>query len=232
MSDLRQKVVDCCRILYVEGHADMSLGHASAREPGAQTIWIKPRSLGFEEVVAEDIVEIDMDGRKVSGRTDPPGEWPLHTEVYRARPDVNAIVHSHPLWTVLFGILGAPFQPVNQDSVMFYRGLKTFVGTPELVTTKEMGANLAAQLGDGNAIIMPNHGAVIVGSSIEEALLLSLNLEKALQAQLMSQALGGPRNVIDLGMATKMGEKLFAQGKRTVDLFQYNARKADRVLGH
>jgi L-fuculose-phosphate aldolase len=231
MSDLRTKVVDTCRILYVEGHADMSLGHASARQPGATTIWLKPRLLGFEEIVDDDIVELDLDGKKVSGRNEAPGEWPLHTEVYRARPDVNGVVHTHPLWTVLFGISGLPFVPVNQDAVMFYRGLKTFVGTPELLTTREMGANLAAQLGDGNAIIMPNHGAVIVGSSIEEALLLSLNLEKALQAQLMIHALGGARNIIDPAMATLMGQKLFAQTKRTLDLYGYSARKANKVLG-
>ncbi len=231
MSDLRTKVVDTCRILYVEGHADFSLGHASARHPGASTIWLKPRLLGFEEIVDDDIVELDLDGKKVSGRNEAPGEWPLHTEVYRARPDVNGVIHTHPLWTVLFGISGLPFVPVNQDSVMFYRGLKTFVGTPELLTTREMGANLAAQLGDGNAIIMPNHGAVIVGSSIEEALLLSLNLEKALQAQLMIHSLGGARNIIDPAMATLMGQKLFAQTKRTLDLYGYSARKANKVLG-
>ena len=231
MTDLRQKVVDACRILYVEGHADMSLGHVAAREPGALTVFMKPRIVGFEEISADDIVEIDFAGKRVSGSTEPPGEWPLHTEIFRVRPDVNAIVHTHPMWTVLFGIMGLPFQPVNQDSVMFYRGLKIFTGTPELLTTSAMGAELAAQLGDGNAIIMPNHGAVIVGSSVEEATLLSLNLEKALQAQLMTHSMGGARNVISAAMCTKMGEKLMAQTKRTVDLYNYNARKANKVLG-
>jgi L-fuculose-phosphate aldolase len=231
MPDLRQKVVDVCRILYVEGHADMSLGHASGRDPGAQTIFLKPRLLGFEEVVVDDVVEMDLEGNQISGRVGPPGEWPLHTEIYKVRPDVNGIVHSHPLWTTLFGITGLPFQPVNQDAVMFYKGLKVFTGTPELLTTKEMGAELAAQFGEGNAIIMPNHGAVIVGSSIEEALLLSLNLEKALQAQLMVHAFGGARNVIDPAMAAKMGEKLLAQTKRTMDLYGYSGRKANRILG-
>lgn len=231
MTDLRQKVVDSCRILYVEGHADMSLGHVAAREPGGQTVFMKPRIVGFEEIGAEDIVEIDLEGKKVSGKTEPPGEWPLHTEILRVRPDVNAIVHSHPLWTTLFGIMGLPFQPVNQDSVMFYKGLRVFSGTPELVTTKEMGAAVAADLGDGNAIIMPNHGAVIVGTSVEEATLLALNLEKALQALLLTHALGGARNIISPAMCTKMGEKMIAQSKRTSDLYQYNARKANKVLG-
>ncbi len=230
MADLKSTVAACCRVLYAEGHADMNLGHVSAREPGAQTIWLKPGGLGLEETTVENLVELDLEGKKLSGDRNPPGEWPLHTEIFRARPDVNCVIHTHPLWTVVFGIVGLPFQAVNQDGVVVERGLRSYNGTAELITTKEQGKQLAADLGDGTAILMRNHGVTLAAGSAEECLLLALNLEKALQAQMLAEMCGGARHRIDPAMAVQMGQKLLSSLKRTQDLFAYNVRKAERIL--
>ncbi len=230
MLELREKVAACCQILYVEGHADMNLGHPSGREPGASTIWLKPRGPGLEEVRADDLIELDLDGNKVSGEGHAPREWPLHTEIYRARPDVNAVIHTHPLWTVVFGITGLPFRFVNQDSVMFCEALRTYSGTAELIATRELGQDLALALEDGQVLLLPNHGVVVVGSSIDEALVVALNLEKSLQAQLLAEAYGGIRNLIEKPVANRMGEHFHANGGRMDEIFGYYARKARRIL--
>ncbi len=209
----------------------MNLGHVSAREPGAQTIWLKPGGLGLEETTVESLVELDLEGKKLTGDRNPPGEWPLHTEIFRARPDVNCVIHTHPMWTVVFGIVGLPFQVVNQDGVVVEeRGLRLYTGTAELITTKEQGQQLAADLGDGTAVLMRNHGVTLAASSAQECLLLALNLEKALQAQLLAEMCGGARHHVEPALAVQMGRKLLSSQKRTQDLFAYNVRKAERIL--
>ncbi len=230
MADLKDKIAACCRVLYAEGHADMNLGHVSAREPGAPSIWMKPGGVGLEETAAENLVELNIEGEKQSGESKPPGEWPLHTEVYRARQDVNCVIHTHPLWTVVFGIVGLPFQVVNQDGVVVEGGLRYFSGSAELITTKEQGKLHAHDLGDGRMILLRNHGVTLVSSSIEECLVLALNLEKALQVQLLAAMCGGPRHLVDPALALQMGKKFLSNQKRTLDLFAYNVRKAERIL--
>ncbi len=208
----------------------MNLGHVSGREPGAETIWLKPGGLGLEETTAENLVQLDIEGKKLSGDRNPPGEWPLHTEIFRARKDVNCVIHTHPLWTVVFGIVGMPFQVINQDGVVVERGLRYYTGTAELITTKEQGKQLAADLGDGSMILMRNHGVTLAASSVEECLVLALNLEKALQAQCLAEMCGGARHRIDPTLAVQMGQKLLSNPKRTQDLFAYHVRKAERIL--
>lgn len=227
---LREKVVACCRILYVEGHDDMHLGHVSAREPGGQKIFIKSRGPGLEEVTAEDILEIDLGGRKLSGEGEVPGEWPIHTLIYQARSDVNSVIHTHPFWGVVFGIMGLPFEVINQSGVIFYRGLRVFAGAPELITTEERGKGMIAALGDGNALLFPNHGVVIAGSSVEEALLLALSLEMAMKTQLLAAGCGLIRYSITPSQATEMGRDFLGNLKRTQGIFEYYVRKANRVL--
>jgi len=174
----------------------------------------------------EDLVEIDLDGRKLAGKLNPPGEWPVHTEVYRARPDVQSVIHTHPLWGVVFGIVGIPFQPLNQDGVVFAsRGVRVFAGSPELITTREQGAAMAAALGDASALVLPNHGVVIAASSVEEVLMLALNLEKAMKVQLIAAACGGARNLIEPTLAAQMGQDLLRNQKRTDSIFAYYLRK-------
>jgi ribulose-5-phosphate 4-epimerase/fuculose-1-phosphate aldolase len=110
------------------------------------------------------------------------------------------------------------------------RGLRYYSGNAELITTKEQGKQLAADLGDGTAIVMRNHGVTLAANSGEECLLLALNLEKALQAQLLAEMCGGARHRIEPAMAVQMGQKLLSSRKRTEDLFAYNVRKAERIL--
>jgi L-fuculose-phosphate aldolase len=230
VSELKEKIAACGRILFVEHHDDMHLGHVSAREPGAQTIWIKPRGPGLEETTAENLIEIDLEGKIVSGQGKAPGEWLLHTEIYRARADVNCVIHTHPLWTVVFGIVGLPFQYANQDAVVFRHGLPVFTGTAELITQREQGARLAADLGEANAVLMRNHGVTLAASSVEQCLVWALNLEKALQAQLLAAGHGGVHHVIEPSIAEKIAGPRLAMQKRSEEIFAYYVRKADRIL--
>src|SRR3954453_8970221 len=93
---LREQVAWSCRILAMGGHGDYTLGHVSAREAGGEHILMKPNGLGLEEVGPGDLLALDLEGAKLSGAVPILLEYLLPTEIYKARPDVGAVVHTHP----------------------------------------------------------------------------------------------------------------------------------------
>lgn len=110
---LRQELADACRILYAEGNSDRSLGHISVCITGQQATYMKPSGLGFEEVRPQDLIVVDFDGVKLVADLPRHGEYPLHSEVYRQRPDIQCVIHTHPLYTVWLSTLNRPLRPLR-----------------------------------------------------------------------------------------------------------------------
>jgi L-fuculose-phosphate aldolase len=139
------------------------------------------------------MVIIDFNGNLVQGNK-APGERFIHTEIYKVRPDVGAIIHAHPLYSTAFGIAGVPIRPV------YYRGS---IFAPEVpimdygaqIDTPELGADVANAIGDAFAVLMRNHGNAVVGRTIEEACIAAFALERTAQLQYMATQLGGARNL-------------------------------------
>ena len=96
MSETKKKLTLACRILYMEGLADFHLGHMSGRTSDPEKFYMKPNGLGLEEIRPEDLLVMDGEGRKLEGIHPPHGETPIHSEIYKKRRDVQAIVHVHP----------------------------------------------------------------------------------------------------------------------------------------
>ncbi len=94
--DIRSDVVLGGRVLHLAGLSDMVWGHVSARDGDGRGAWIKASGLGFEEVTPEDILLVDWEGSALEGRGRPHNEWPIHTEILRARANVGSVVHAHP----------------------------------------------------------------------------------------------------------------------------------------
>jgi L-fuculose-phosphate aldolase len=228
---LKQKVVDACWILYVEGHGDRTLGHVSARIPGQQAMYMKPNGQGLEEVEPEDIITVDFDGVKLAGDRPRHGEWPLHTEVYRARPEIQCVIHTHPPYTVWLSTLNKPMAPVNQDAVFFWQALPNFEETPDLIVDAEQGRRVADMMGSLPVLLMRNHGVLVGGESVEEATMLALHLEKAAQAYWIALSAGQPCSAIGPEFATGMAAGFLKNKPRLADIFQYQKRKAYRSLG-
>ncbi|MBC7342475.1 MAG: class II aldolase/adducin family protein [Clostridia bacterium] len=231
VTELKAKVASCCQILYIEGHDDANLGHVSARLPGESVFYMKPQGLGLEEVRAEDVLTLNWEGQVLAGPHPAHNEYPIHSEIYRARPDVNCVIHTHPFYSTVFSTLAVPFQTLNHDGVLFAHGLKVFDRTPDLLVTKEQGESLAADLGDADAILLRNHGTVVVGRSVEEACLTQLALEKAVKVLLQAIASGKEFYPMDLAMAEKMAQDVRQNQRRTQNVFAYYQRKAQRLLG-
>jgi L-fuculose-phosphate aldolase len=186
---LREQVAWACRILATGGHGDFTLGHASARGDDGQVL-MKRNGVGLEEVNPDDVLTIDLEGRHLAGEGRIHLESVLHTEVYKARPDVGAVIHTHPPYTTALGATDAKLELINHDAVLFKDGLGTFADTAELIMTQEQGAAVAAALGEKRVVIMRGHGVLIVGKTIPWAVYTALTLERCVQIQAIARSLG------------------------------------------
>jgi ribulose-5-phosphate 4-epimerase/fuculose-1-phosphate aldolase len=185
------KLAMACRILGVEGHNDTVYGHMSARSAPAERFWLKGAGLGLEEITPTDFLELDLDGNVLAGTRGRHLEYPIHSEIYRRRPDVGAVVHTHPLYATAFGALLSELRPLTHEGSFFVPPpMPKFDQTSDLITTPELGTAVAQVLGDRQALFLVKHGIIVVGDSIEAACVAALLLDKACRAQLMAQAAG------------------------------------------
>ena len=145
-------------------------GHCSARRD-ADSFYINSGASVRGALTADDIVAVDLDGALLEGTAKPPLEFHIHAEIYRARPDVNAVMHTHPRWSTFLTMAGVPYQPVYAQGALL--GDVPVMDSPLSVNTKAMGERLAATLGGGRAVLLKSHGAVIVGADIVECFALA-----------------------------------------------------------
>ncbi|MFN2628466.1 MAG: class II aldolase/adducin family protein [Gaiellaceae bacterium] len=184
---LREQVAWACRILAVEGYADLTLGHVSARGPEGE-IWIKRKGITLDEVEPDDVVTIDDTDAVLHLET------VLHTGVYRARPDVGSVVHGHPPYATALAATEAELDLLTHDAVLFADGLGRFAD-PDLIVEEEQGDRVAAALGLRRAVLLSNHGVLVVGKGVSWAVLTAATLERAARLQSIAATLGGPQPI-------------------------------------
>src|SRR5215213_9240329 len=177
------------RILAMHGHGDYTLGHVSVRD--GDLVHMKRNGIGLEEVAPADVLTIDLDGNRVAGEGRIHLEAALHTEVYRARPDVRSVVHAHPPYATAFGCTDAELALLNHDAVLFKDGLAFFDDTAELIINREQGASVARALGDKRVAIMRGHGVLVTGQSLPWAIYAALTLERVIRIQAIPSQAGG-----------------------------------------
>ena len=179
-----------CRILEMEGHGDMTLGHLSLRASSGNKFWMKRNRAGLGEILGpDDFVLVDWEGRQLAGTGGRHSEWPIHSEIFRARPDVQVVAHTHPFYACVFSAAAEPLQPFTVDADYFF-DVPRHQDEVALITTKEEGQALARSLGTGSAVIMGNHGVTFCGTSIPHAICVGIFLEKACKAQVVGAAAG------------------------------------------
>ena len=229
LKELRENLAYSCNILAQEGHWDNILGHVSVRIPKEGKILMKPHGFGFEEIRPQHIIVCDLSGKKVEGKYERHSEIFIHTEIYRARPDVNCVVHSHPPYATAFGSLRQPLRPVSHEGSIFYDGLPLFDHTTALIRTAELGREVAKALAHWRGVLMKNHGSTVVGESIEVATLYAVFLEKACRIQLLASASGEPSWTSDEEAEIKYEQIYTPHRLRTMwEYFVRRARKARR----
>ncbi|HSF22124.1 MAG TPA: class II aldolase/adducin family protein [Burkholderiales bacterium] len=206
---LIEDLVAANRILAQEGVLD-GWGHVSVRHDRDPNRFLLSRSLAPELVTAADILEFDLDSVPVEVmERDLYTERFIHGEIYRARPDVKAIVHSHAPPVIPFGVISVPLQPMYHRAAFIALGVPVFeirdaAGiTDMLIRDPALGRALAKSIADRPAVLMRGHGATVVAPSIPRVVGRSifLALNATLQAQAMILAQGGPIKYLDPGEA-------------------------------
>ena len=193
------------RILYHEGLVS-SVGHLSCRVPGAELMLISPRmSPGL--VTPDDVLLMSLDGEVVEGYGEPNSEWPIHTQTYRRRPEVQAIAHVHPPNVILLGIIGEPFRPVHNWGAIFADGVGLYEPVAYIRTVEE-GDAMAAALGSQKAVMLRGHGATVVGSSLEDAVVSSIKLEYNATLQIRALSAGKPHYYSEEEIASVEGHNV------------------------
>lgn len=195
-----QELVFANHILAQKGIVD-AYGHVSIRDPTNPHRYLMSRSVAPAQVTADDILEYDLASVPVAANA-PAGvlERFIHGEIYRARPDVRAIVHSHSPAVIPFGVTGVPLKPVFHMAAFLYVGVPVWdirssadpAAAGMLVRNQALGASLAKTLGDKPAALLRGHGAVVAARDVRNAVRNAIYME--LNARLQSEAmrLGGP----------------------------------------
>ena len=184
---LREQVAWACRILAREGYADLTLGHVSARGPDGE-IWIKRKGVALDEVEPDDVVSIEDADAALHLET------VLHTGVYRVRADVGAVVHGHPPYATALGATAADLALLTHDGILFAEGVGRFED-PDLIVEDDKGDRVAAALGARRALLMQNHGVLVVGKDVPWAVLAAVTLERAAHLQSAASMLGELRPI-------------------------------------
>ena len=234
MSDPRPALTACAWILADEGHESGLAGQLTARGPEHGTFWTLPLGVAFDE--AEDSAWLLIDdtlavraGDGAFGIREPNPATRFHLWVYRARPDVRAIVHTHPPAASALAAAGAPLVVAHMDATPLFDDMAFLAEWPGLPTADREGEIIAGALGDRHAILLAHHGLLAAGRSVAEATFLGVFIERMARLQFDAARVGGVRPV-DAGEARRARD--FLRTDRIMGLtFDAWARKAARRRG-
>ncbi len=188
---LKEKLAHACRMLEMIGLINYS-GHISARLPGSRTFYIHPVDLPRSEVKPQDMIEVDLQGKALPGQGNkPPGETPIHAAVYQHREDVNSVLHMHPHYSIIPGVVGRDLITVCHHGSIFGAVVPLYPDSQKIINF-EQAHRMANILGQARAVIMKGHGAVVAEVSVEAVFLAAINLEENARLLVEASAIGEP----------------------------------------
>jgi L-fuculose-phosphate aldolase len=198
-----ERLALACRILAAEGHESGLAGQVTARGEKPNTWWTLEFGYGFDEATAGRMVLVDEDLNPLGGyggnppvtaggRANPGVRF--HVWIYRKRPDVQAIIHTHAPYASALAATGQPLKTIHMDSAMLH-GTAHLADWPGVPVADDEGRIISGALGDAKTILLANHGLLAAGSSIEEAAYLAVFFERAARMQLRAMSAGGYKEV-------------------------------------
>ena len=188
--EARLQVAAVCRMLARFGQEDLTLGHVSVRGPVANEIYIKAKGKALGEVTPDDVMILNLKDPDCHLAVGAHLEAVMHTETYRARPEVGAAIHTHALYATALGATTTPLAFLSHDAALFCDGVGLFDATVGMVTTVDDGMAVAKALGGRRAVLLRNHGMFAVGEDIRWAVLAAITLERAVRVQTIASSLG------------------------------------------
>lgn len=212
---LRERVALACRVLAKQELVDY-LGHVSARIPGTDYVFI--RSRGAEQgnqlhMTAEHVTLVDLEARKVDGKYPQPDETKLHTELYKARPEIKAVAHTHQPIATIFGDLEKRILPMQGVMAQVCRHDIPIYPSARKVTTTEQGAEVARVMGNAPIVHLRNHGVTIAGDSVEEVSINAIWLEYEAKLTMWASMIGTPRGMSREDLEAQAGDGFGLEGR-------------------
>ena len=181
----------CAWILEDNGHESGLAGQISARGNSPETYWTLPLGLGFGEATPERMVLVDRDLMTLAGEGKANPATRFHLWIYRARPDVQAIVHTHPPYVSALAAAAQPLVVGHMDSAMLFDDCALLPEWPGVPLADREGEIIAGALGSKSAIILAHHGLLTTGRTVQEAAVLAVHVERSARIQVRAAALGG-----------------------------------------
>lgn len=205
IADLRKKVALSCRIVGTQGLTRGMLGHVSARIPGTDRVLIKakgPAEEAVELATEKDVITVDLEGRVLQASKkglDAPNETAMHLIIYRKRPEVMSVIHTHPDWIVALTACDKPLIPMYAaysppGMKLVLDGIPVYPRSVTIIN-RELAEDFMRTMGDKRACLLIGHGMTVAGGSVEEATVTSLNLYELARIHGMAYAIGQPRPI-------------------------------------
>lgn len=171
----------------------------------AERVLLTPSGMDYQKLQDTDLVLTDLAGRIIQGQRRPTTELSLHLAIYRQRPDIRAIVHTHSLYASVLAVAGLPLPPVL-DELAQKLGGEVPLNEYAPSGTEELAENTVKALNSGKAVLLANHGLIGTGETLEEAFLICQLVEKGAQVYIYSRCLGEP-NCLDPAQAQELRKR-------------------------
>ena len=195
MTTLGTQILEAASQMVSADLSDGTSGNLSARCDDGGAVLITPTGRRYARLDEHDLVHVDLATGAARGRWDPSSEWRLHTAIYLGRPEVNAVIHHHGIWASAVAVARATI-PVLIDEAADLGAVATAPYAPS--GSPELAATVSRQFADGsNAVLLANHGAVVAGRSLDEALRRALQVERLAKIFIAARLLGGARELTE-----------------------------------
>jgi L-fuculose-phosphate aldolase len=186
----RQKLAITCRILFDKGHDAGLAGQITCRSDQPETFITQRFGLGFDEITADNLIEVDQDLNPLDGKGMANPANRFHTWIYKEQPEVNCIVHTHPTYIAALSMLKVPLIISQMDTCALYNDCSFVAEWPGVPVGNEEGILISKALGNNRAVFLAHHGQLVTGRTIEEACNLAILIERAAKLQLLAMAAG------------------------------------------
>lgn len=191
LAEERAAVVRACRQLLATGLVRGTSGNVSVRQ--ADAVAVSPTGVPYPDLTPAAVPVLRLTGERLEGELAPTSELALHLAVYRARPDVGAIVHTHSMFATVFAVLGEPIPPVHY--LLARAGGSVPLAPYERYGTQALAEACTAALADGPAVLLAQHGVVAVGADLTEAMAVAEAVEYVAELGWRARLIGSPHTL-------------------------------------
>jgi L-fuculose-phosphate aldolase len=196
MNNYKELVVQAGRRMYDEKLTVGTWGNVSARDPETGYIYLTPSGMPYHTLKESDVIVCDATGKIIEGDRKPTIEKELHVGIYKSRTDVNAVIHTHPIYSLVFATLGEEI-PLIIDEAAQLLGDTVQCAEYALPGSQELADNCCAALKTSNACLLRSHGAVCAGENMDHVFIISTVLEQTAQVYYMGRNIGNPVPIDD-----------------------------------